>query len=216
MFVATLIFAVVLSGAPVSDGLVPAGEEALTIDLVLGDYVNGYMTKDRLMTYEGCTLERDAAYTYALMMEAARLDGVHLVPTDCYRTYWEQKAAYNSRCPYTDTAVYDRDPITGEKYQVGTKNVRVCTGPPTALPGRSNHGWGRAVDFSDGSGELRCKDRAFIWLQSNAQLFGWVHPPWAHCGQKTQEAWHWEYAGLDRADLLPVVTIDPLIYYAVE
>ena len=27
--------------------------------------------------------------------------------------------------------------------------MRVCSGPLTAPPGESNHGWGRAVDFKD-------------------------------------------------------------------
>ncbi|REK23909.1 MAG: hypothetical protein DWQ40_01830 [Actinobacteria bacterium] len=216
MLIASLIFAISISGVADTTELVPAGEEALTIDLELDGYVNGYMDRDRMMTYAGCTLERDAAYTYALLMEAAARDGVYLEPIDCYRTYNEQKAAYNRRCPYTDTPVYDRDPITGEQYQVGSKSIRVCTGPPTARPGYSNHGWGRAVDFSDGRGELGCRDRAFIWLQSNAQRFGWVHPPWAHCGRSTQEPWHWEYASLIEANLLPVLRLDSDLVAVVE
>ena len=87
MFILSLVFAFSLTGSPATAELVPAGEEALSFDLVLDGYVNGYMTKDRLMTYDGCTLERDAAYTYALLMGAAANDGVYLAPIDCYRTY---------------------------------------------------------------------------------------------------------------------------------
>jgi LAS superfamily LD-carboxypeptidase LdcB len=141
-------------------------------------------------------------------MEAAANDGVNLVPIDCYRTYNQQKAAFNGRCPFTDTTIYEQDPITGDQYEVGTKTVRVCSGPPTARPGNSNHGWGRAVDFSDGGGELGCRDRGFIWLQSNASLFGWVHPPWAQCGQATAEPWHWEFASLVDVNLLPTLRIN--------
>ena len=214
MFILSLIFAVSLAGAPGQVEYVPAGSEALTIDLEMDGYVNGYMPSDRMMTFDGCKLERDAAYTYALMMEAAERDGVYLEPIDCYRTYWEQKAAYNRRCPYIDVPIYDIDRITGEKYQVGTQNIRVCSGPKTARAGYSNHGWGRAVDFSDGRGVLGCRDRAFLWLQSNALQFGWVHPPWAHCGMKYQEAWHWEYAGLVDVSLLPLLDLDTdLIHY---
>ena len=208
MFILSLIFAVSLSGVPGTTELVPAGDEALSFDLVLDGYVNGYMESDRLMSFDGCTLERDAAYTYALLMEAAANDDVNLVPIDCYRTYNQQKAAYNGRCPFTDTTIYEQDPITGDQYEVGTKTVRVCSGPPTARPGNSNHGWGRAVDFSDGGGELGCRDRGFIWLQSNASLFGWVHPPWAQCGQATAEPWHWEFASLVDVNLLPTLRIN--------
>ena len=207
MFFLSLIFAVSLTGSPAPTELVPAGEEALSFDLVIDGYQNGYMTKDRLMTFNGCTLERDAAYTYALLMEAAANDGVFLAPIDCYRTFHEQKAAFNQRCPYVDTAFYERDPITGDQYEVGTRSVRTCSGPPTARPGYSSHGWGRAVDFTGGSGELGCRDRGFIWLQSNASRFGWVHPPWARCGSVTAEPWHWEYASLIDVNLLPTVGI---------
>lgn len=207
MFILSLVLALSLTGSPAATELVPAGEEALSFDLVIDGHKNGYMPQDRLMSFDGCTLERDAAYTYALLMEAAAIDGVHLEPIDCYRTFGEQKAAYNRRCPNVDTPVYERDLITGEQVEVGTKSARVCSGPPTARPGYSNHGWGRAVDFSGGNGALGCSDRAFIWMQSNASDFGWVHPPWAHCGRVTAEPWHWEYASLIDVNLLPTVGI---------
>ena len=100
MFIFSLIFAFALTGSPATTELVPAGEEALSFDLVIDGYKNGYMTRERLMTFNGCTLERDAAYTYALLMEAAKNDDVYLAPIDCYRTFNEQKGAYNRRCPY--------------------------------------------------------------------------------------------------------------------
>ena len=72
------------------------------------------------------------------------------------------------------------------------------------------------MDFSDGNGTLGCRDRAFIWLQANAQLFGWVHPPWAHCGMSTQEPWHWEYAGLVEASLMPLLRVDTNLVAVIE
>jgi len=179
-----------------SSEYVPAGEEAYHLDLEVNGYVNGAMDNDRLMTYRGCTLERDAAYMYALLLEAAEADGIRFRPVDCYRSYGNQKAAYNKRCPETEVDVYAVDPMTGERAQSGTKTVRVCSGPPTARPGHSNHGWGRAVDFGDGTGVLGCNDRALRWLQGNAYRFGWVHPRWAWCDMNTREPWHWEWAGV--------------------
>jgi hypothetical protein len=175
---------------------VPAGDEAYTLDLEVDGYVNGKMSSDRLMTFDGCTLERDAAYMYALLMEAAERDGVRVGFEDCYRSYNSQKASYDRRCPIVDTPVFGIDPLTGATVQVGQQSGRVCSGPPIAKAGNSNHGWGRAVDFTDGRGVLTCSDTTFRWLQGNAHRFGWVHPEWAQCGKPTQEPWHWEYAGV--------------------
>jgi hypothetical protein len=175
---------------------VPAGDEAYTLDLEVDGYVNGRMSSDRLMTFDGCTLERDAAYMYALLMEAAERDGVRIGFEDCYRSYNSQKASYDRRCPVVDTPVFAVDPLTGVTVQVGLQSGRVCSGPPIAKAGNSNHGWGRAVDFTDGRGVLTCSDTTFRWMQGNAHRFGWVHPEWAQCGKVTQEPWHWEYAGV--------------------
>ncbi|MGC2239916.1 MAG: M15 family metallopeptidase [Acidimicrobiia bacterium] len=187
----------------------PAGNEAYTLDLELDGYVNGAMPSDRLLTLQGCTLERDAAYTYALLTEAARRDGVRLGWEDCYRSYNLQAASYNKRCPFTEVPTYTIDPLTGEKWQSGTKEVRECSGPPTARPGYSNHGWGRAVDFTNGRSVLGCRDKAYIWLQGNAYRFGWVHPDWAECGRPTQEPWHWEYAGVTDPTLVGYTNLNP-------
>lgn len=181
---------------------VPAGFAAYTEDLEAEGYVNGSMDYDRLMTSYGCQLERDAAYTFALMMEEAEDDGVYIGTEDCYRSYWTQQAAWESRCPITDVKVRVVNPRTG-KTTIGIRQTRVCHGPPTARAGQSNHGWGRAVDFTDGYGVLNCWDPAFLWLQANAFKYGWVHPPWAHCGLSTEEPWHWEWAGVVDENLVP-------------
>jgi LAS superfamily LD-carboxypeptidase LdcB len=183
----------------------PAGAEAYTLDLELDDYVNGRMDQDRLMTVSGCTLERDAAYLYSLLVDAARDDGVNLYAEDCYRSYDSQAAAYERRCPIVEEPIYTFDSATGE-----------CSGPPVARAGRSNHGWGRAVDFATSYRVLSCYDEEFHWLKLNAHRFGWVHPEWAHCGETTQEPWHWEYAGVTDPQLVQFVTIDPTLVPELE
>jgi LAS superfamily LD-carboxypeptidase LdcB len=194
----------------------PAGSEAYSLDLELDGYVNGKMDQDRMMSVGGCTLERDAAYLYALMIEAAEDDGVYLTHEDCYRTYREQFRAYERRCPVTETPVYGVDPETGAKIQTGTKRARECSGPPVAPAGRSNHGWGRAVDFADRSGVLSCYDEAFHWMKNNAYRFGWVHPAWARCGLATQEPWHWEWAGVTDPITVAPVDIDATLAPSIE
>lgn len=181
---------------------VPAGFAAYTEDLQQEGYVNGQMDRDRMMTTRGCLLERDAAYTFSKMMEAADRDGVRLGTDDCYRTFWTQKASWERRCPFTQVAVRVTDPDSGV-VGTGFRTYRVCSGPPTARAGESNHGWGRAIDFTDGRGVLTCRDRAFQWLQANAYKYGWVHPPWAQCRMPTEEAWHWEWAGVVDENLVP-------------
>lgn len=194
----------------------PAGDEAYTLDLEIDGYRNGYMSSDRLMTINGCTLERDAAYTFALMYEEAAKDGISLRTEDCYRSYSTQARAYERRCPVTDVPVFAETEVSGGMVQTGTKSVRVCSGPPTAQAGKSNHGWGRAIDFRDSRGVLTCYDPEFQWLQLNAHRFGWVHPPWARCGSSMQEAWHWEFAGVTAPVLVGYVNLDPTLIRTVE
>jgi LAS superfamily LD-carboxypeptidase LdcB len=186
----------------------PAGTEALSLDLELDGYINGKMDPKRMMTVRGCTLERDAAYLYSKMLDAAEEDDVDLRAEDCYRTFNEQARAYERRCPIIETAIFAPDPETGEQVQSGVTKARECSGPPVAPAGRSNHGWGRAVDFADRNGVLTCYDDAFHWLKNNAHRFGWVHPAWAQCGMDTQEPWHWEYAGVTDPTLVEYVKID--------
>lgn len=158
----------------------------------------------RMIEVEGCLLERDAAYTLSLMLEQARSEGVSLYAEECYRSLGAQSSAFERRCPVTEREVTQVDPETGEESVLVVKGERACSGPPIARPGRSNHGWGRAVDFSNGQRVLSCRDSGYFWLQENAARFGWVHPDWAHCGSSTREPWHWEWGGLTQALPFPL------------
>ncbi|MEU4362225.1 M15 family metallopeptidase [Promicromonospora sp. NPDC023987] len=60
----------------------------------------------------------------------------------------------------------------------------------TATPGRSNHGWGLAVDI--------CADsyagERWDWLEAHAPEHGWDNPQWAQSGGAgPYEPWHWEF-----------------------
>jgi len=119
-----------------------------------------------------------AAGAWHQLIVAATADGVDIEGGWCYRTYADQKRAWDSRRCY----------IPGN-----------CDGspyPPTARPGHSNHGWGLAVDvWNAWDSILSCSDPEFRWLESNGPSFGWVHPDWTRCGRSSQEPWHWEYVG---------------------
>lgn len=74
-----------------------------------------------------------------------------------------------------------------EQHGCGGANVynRACKGsPPTAVPGRSNHEKGLAIDFRN------CSSRStacFKWLAANAARFGLFNLP--------SEPWHWSVDG---------------------
>jgi hypothetical protein len=174
----------------------PLQGEALVSDLSQRGYRNGNMPDVRLMEVESCLLERDAAYTLALLLEEARGEGIYLYAQECYRSLGAQTSAYERRCPIVEEEITEKDPETGEEKVVEVKKNRSCSGPPIARPGQSNHGWGRAVDFGNGQRVLSCSDTAFAWLQENGGRYGWVHPDWARCGRSSQEAWHWEWGGV--------------------
>jgi hypothetical protein len=211
--VALIVASVASTGWPRYE---PASTEAYTLDLELDGYVNGAMEAGRLMTVNRCTLERDAAYTFSMMVEAAARDGIRLRHESCYRSYGQQSRAYDRRCPITDIPIYMTDEATGDRVEAGTRRMRVCTGPLTARPGESNHGWGRAVDFRDDRNVLTCYDPEFHWLKLNAARFGWVHPPWAACGMPNTEPWHWEYAGVVDAALIQFTPLSTDLLAAVE
>lgn len=62
----------------------------------------------------------------------------------------------------------------------------------SAVPGRSNHGWGLAIDLCSSE----TKGAGWAWLQENAHVYGWVNPAWARAGGRgPYEPWHWEYVG---------------------
>lgn len=56
--------------------------------------------------------------------------------------------------------------------------------PVAAVPGTSNHGWGRAIDLTGYEGNAK----VWAWLQGHAGEFGY---DWA-TGRASGEDWHWE------------------------
>ena len=128
---------------------------------------NGNLDPGSLCPVWGAPGERlrgDAARAYnAMSRHKAATTGSALCVIDAYRPYREQ------------VIVYAQTPAM------------------TAIPGTSNHGWGRAVDLCGGA--ERYDGAAYLWLKANAGRFGWHHPAWAEPGQRQEEPWHWEFAG---------------------
>lgn len=126
------------------------------------DYPNGLIPKNILCPIQqrGHLLRADAAIAFVSLNEAyTRQFGRPICVTDAYRTLGEQQSVYYRRPGFA------------------------------AVPGRSNHGLGMAVDLCGGvqSGGTP----QFRWMEANSKRYGWFHPAWAY--SNPYEPWHWEY-----------------------
>ncbi len=113
--------------------------------------------------------------------------GGHRLRSDAARAFDQMNAAY--------VASTGGNLCVTDSYRSYAAQVDVFARKPSlaATPGRSQHGWGLAIDFCGG---VQLFDApAHAWMQANAGQFGWVHPGWARQGGSRPEAWHWEFAG---------------------
>ncbi|ADG89887.1 D-alanyl-D-alanine carboxypeptidase family protein [Thermobispora bispora] len=126
-------------------------------------YPNGLLPREVLCPLPGKPnelLRADAAIALAdLDLAFRKRFGRPLCVSDAYRSLAEQQAIYYRRPGYA------------------------------AVPGRSNHGYGLAVDLCGGIQIFRSAE--FNWMEANAKRFGWFHPDWAY--RSPFEPWHWEY-----------------------
>jgi len=128
---------------------------------------NGFLSTEGLCALSvgrGHRLRTDAARAFE-QMNALHVaqTGGPLCVTDSYRSYAAQ------------VDVFKRKPALA------------------VIPGRSNHGWGVALDLCGGIQTFGTP--GYRWMWENAPQFGWVHPPWAQRGGSRPEPWHWEYVG---------------------
>jgi hypothetical protein len=117
-----------------------------------------------------CVAHRDAAASLSALIGAAAAAGVTIKPSECYRDlggqqFWRTHYCALGRCQMA------------------------------AVPGTSNHGWGKAADLKDQSGGMSFTSPGYAWLKLNAGRFGWNHPGWAEPGSSAAEPWHWEWVG---------------------
>ncbi|WP_226900505.1 D-alanyl-D-alanine carboxypeptidase family protein [Nonomuraea phyllanthi] len=127
-----------------------------------GDYPNGLIPKNMLcpLQQKGFSLRADATIAFVSLNEAYRRHfGKSMCVTDAYRSLAEQQSVYYRRPGFA------------------------------AVPGRSNHGLGLAVDLC--GGVERAGSPQFVWMEKNSKRYGWFHPSWAY--SSPFEPWHWEY-----------------------
>jgi hypothetical protein len=131
----------------------------------ISGYTNGELPSSQLYVLNSsCTLYRPTVGSFEGMIAAAHADGVDLQPVQCYRDYAGQVYERNYWC-----------------------KLKLCAN--AAVPGTSNHGWGKAVDFRDQNGSLTWNSVGYKWLVAHAGAWGWNHPGGVN------EAWHWEWVG---------------------
>ncbi|GAB3694688.1 hypothetical protein GCM10027589_58740 [Actinocorallia lasiicapitis] len=102
---------------------------------------------------------------------------------DAALAFYKLNAAYKKR--------FGKDICLRDAYRDLKEQQRLYYTRPgyAAIPGRSNHGLGQAVDMCGGvesSGSLQ-----FNWMRANSTAFGWFHPSWAY--SSPFEPWHWEF-----------------------
>jgi zinc D-Ala-D-Ala carboxypeptidase len=133
-------------------------------------------------------LRKTAADRFLAMTQAARREGVILVPISGFRSVKEQEQLFFA--------------IGAQRNQTPSQRAAL-----SAPPGHSEHHTGYAVDIGDGvapTTNLQAifeKTKAFAWLQANAARFGFeMSFPKDNVQGVSYEPWHWRFVG-DRDSL---------------
>ena len=159
-----------------SSGRAISGSLAERYGGVSGKIDESELTTIALPYHSGGTVhakfQKEAGEQFAKLNEAYKARwGTDMIITDHYRPYDVQvslKARYNAQ----------------------------GKGHLAATPGKSNHGWGMAVDMGNAVGG-GFRTEQYQWMMENAPQYGWINPSWAREGSKKAEYWHWEYLGSD-------------------
>jgi zinc D-Ala-D-Ala carboxypeptidase len=122
----------------------------------LAAYGNGKIPREALSEIgsTGHRMWAPAARTYEALTAAAARDGVTIGITDSYRTYESQVDLAERKGLY--------------------KN-----GGLAAVPGTSDHGWGRSLD-------LKLDANALAWMREHGAQYGFRE-------DVPRESWHWTY-----------------------
>jgi len=133
-------------------------------------------------------MRQAAADAFIQMQEAARLDGIYLVPISGFRTLEDQDYLFFS--------------MKAQRGQASSERAEV-----SAPPGYSEHHTGYAVDIGDGN--VPATDltvnfehtAAFKWLEQNAAYYSFEISFTKNNSQGiSYEPWHWRFVG-DRHSL---------------
>ncbi|GAB2604416.1 hypothetical protein Aab01nite_78080 [Paractinoplanes abujensis] len=128
----------------------------------------GFVVADTVQV-NGITVHRSVAYAFRRMLDDARANGI-VLSGGGFRTKERQIELRKSNgCPDVWTAP--------------SSSCRV----PTAIPGRSLHELGMAVDISQNGRTLTRSSTGYKWLVTHARAYGFINLP--------SEPWHWSITG---------------------
>jgi hypothetical protein len=165
----------------------------LTLPTVLVGQHNGELPDELLVTVPGqqggaaARLVQPAARAWRALCAVALAEG-HLLktaaPFSSYRPFAEQERIFRER--YTTTVLPGRP---SKEWGDQTWFQKPGT-DPAAVPGKSNHGWGLALDTGEESdpatGTESIDDNTLAWLVDNEERFGFSH-------EIQSERWHIRY-----------------------
>ncbi|WP_203842474.1 M15 family metallopeptidase [Winogradskya humida] len=135
---------------------------------VVNEIRTGFAVTDTTTVY-GITVHKSVAFAFKRMLDDAKSDGVTLSGGG-FRTRQRQiELRKINGCP--------------DIYTAPPSSCRV----PTAIPGRSLHEIGLAVDMTSGGSTLTSGSAGFKWLSAHADEYGYENLP--------SEPWHWSITG---------------------
>lgn len=126
-----------------------------------------------LRTVQGVTVHAGIADDVDALLTAAKADGIALSGWG-YRSTQRQVELRRANCGPS-------------YYDIWVRPASSCS-PPTAVPGRSLHEQGRAIDFTENGRTITSRSSAgFQWMAANASSYGLFNLP--------SEPWHWSTNG---------------------
>ena len=162
----------------------------------------------------GALMEKTAARAFRAMLSEMRKGGFDPRQVGHYRTYQQQVNLFLSRYQAVDKGTWDATPSArrktwpeapglGHPSQYWVKKLVNGRYPATAaVPGRSNHGVGLALDLAEeydtDSAPDSIRTQWVQWLVDNARRYG-------ICAELQSEPWHWRYYA---GDNIPKAVLD--------
>ena len=151
----------------------------------------GYVPQ--LTTVAGTSVKLDyrVAPWYDKMYNAAKKDGITLVPYSGYRSYARQKINYNT---LTETYM--------GRYGISRAEAAERAATVILPPGTSEHNLGLAMDICN-TYDSFANQKEYKWLVEHAHEYGFILRYTAEKKPVTgivAEPWHWRYVGVEYAE----------------
>ena len=147
----------------------------------------------KLETVAGTDVRMDyrVAPWYNKMYDAAKKDGIILVPYSGYRSYERQKINYNNL-----TEKYMN------RYNISREEAAAKAATVILPPGTSEHNLGLAMDICN-TYDSFANQKEYKWLMQHAHEYGFILRYTAekqHITGIVPEPWHWRYVGVEYAE----------------